>query len=297
MMKHTNLYGYLDQLKVVVLIENSTSFRSPLLGVHGISYFVEARKDSTVMRLLIDVGQNPDALLYNARILGIDLASVNAIVLTHCHYDHTQGLVTILRAIGKKRIPVIAHKDIFRPNFSVEPYLRYTGMSYEDSAEKIAENGGVLLLSRDPVQIMPGLITSGEIPRYFEFEREPTSFRTITSDGRFVEDYMEDEIAVIANVRNEGLVILTGCSHPGICNIIRRAIELTEVKKIKAVIGGFHLMNASEERIKRTVECLAQYDIDLIAAGHCTGFKAQVELYLKFKDKFMTLHAGETFLF
>jgi 7,8-dihydropterin-6-yl-methyl-4-(beta-D-ribofuranosyl)aminobenzene 5'-phosphate synthase len=102
---------------------------------------------------------------------------------------------------------------------------------------------------------------------------------------------MLDDISVVFNLRS-GLVILTGCAHAGICNIIKHSIELTGVDRVKAVIGGFHLAEASEQIIKKTVECLAQYNVDYVAAGHCTGFRAQVELYLEFRDKFTPLYTG-----
>jgi len=289
--------AYLDWVRVVVLVENSARFASPYLGLHGTAFFVEVYRGDARLGVLVDVGQNPDALLYNMKMLGVSPAAVDAIVLTHCHYDHTKGVSAVLKAIGKRGVPVIAHPDIFRPNFVTEPYLRYVGVDVDDSRERIVESGGALILSKDPVQLMPGLLTSGEVRKRVDFENVKSPFRTVSSDGRVVEDDMRDEIAVIANVRNEGLVIITSCSHPGICSIVKQAIELTGVKKVKAVIGGLHLVEASEERIRKTVEFLAQQDIDLIAAGHCTGFKAQVELYLKFKERFTPLYTGTVFTF
>jgi 7,8-dihydropterin-6-yl-methyl-4-(beta-D-ribofuranosyl)aminobenzene 5'-phosphate synthase len=287
--------AYLDWVRVVVLVENSARFASPYLGLHGTAFFVEVYRGDARLGVLVDVGQNPDALLYNMKVLGVSPATVDAIVLTHCHYDHTKGVSAVLKAIGKRGVPVIAHPDIFRPNFVTEPYLRYVGVDVDDSRERIVESGGALILSKDPVQLMPGLLTSGEVRKRVDFENVKSPFRTVSSDGRVVEDDMRDEIAVIANVRNEGLVIITSCSHPGICSIVKQAIELTGVKKVKAIIGGLHLAEASEERIRKTVEFLAQQDIDLIAAGHCTGFKAQVELYLKFKERFSPLYTGTVF--
>jgi len=289
--------AYLDWVRVVVLVENSARFASPYLGLHGTAFFVEVYRGDARLGVLVDVGQNPDALLYNMKVLGVSPATVDAIVLTHCHYDHTKGVSAVLKAIGKRGVPVIAHPDIFRPNFVTEPYLRYVGVDVDDSRERIVESGGALILSKDPVQLMPGLLTSGEVRKRVDFENVKSPFRTVSSDGRVVEDDMRDEIAVIANVRNEGLVIITSCSHPGICSIVKQAIELTGVKKVKAIIGGLHLAEASEERIRKTVEFLAQQDIDLIAAGHCTGFKAQVELYLKFKERFTPLYTGTVFTF
>jgi len=86
--------------------------------------------------------------------------------------------------------------------------------------------------------------------------------------------------------------VLTGCAHAGVCNIVEHAIELTGVKRVKAVVGGFHLVDATEERIGKTVDCLWDLGVEYVYAGHCTGFKAQVELYLRFKDRFKPLHTG-----
>jgi 7,8-dihydropterin-6-yl-methyl-4-(beta-D-ribofuranosyl)aminobenzene 5'-phosphate synthase len=241
--------AYLDWVRVVVLVENSARFASPYLGLHGTAFFVEAYRGGARLGVLVDVGQNPDALLYNMKVLGVSPTAVDAIVLTHCHYDHTKGVSAVLKAIGKRGVPVIAHPDIFRPNFVTEPYLRYVGVDVNDSRERIVESGGALILSKDPVQLMPGLLTSGEVRKRVDFENVKSPFRTVSSDGRVVEDDMRDEIAVIANVRNEGLVIITSCSHPGICSIVKQAIELTGVKKVKAIIGGLHLAEGFPEAI------------------------------------------------
>jgi 7,8-dihydropterin-6-yl-methyl-4-(beta-D-ribofuranosyl)aminobenzene 5'-phosphate synthase len=102
---------------------------------------------------------------------------------------------------------------------------------------------------------------------------------------------MMDDTSLILTLR-DGLVVLTGCSHAGICNIINHSIELTGIKKLKAVMGGLHLVNADEDRIKRTIDRLVDYNPELVATGHCTGFKAQVELYPRFRDKFKPLQTG-----
>jgi len=289
--------GYLDKLKVTVLVEDSVLYESPLWGQHGVSFLLEAYKDCVKKNVLVDVAQSPEALLHNMKLLGIDPSIIDAIVLTHCHYDHTQGLAEILRTIGKKDLPVIAHPDIFRLNFITDPFIRHVGVMSSDSKEKIEESGGTLYLTGDPLQIMPGLLTTGEVKRQTEFEEVGISLKTITRDGRVVEDKMIDDISVVANVRNEGIVIVTGCSHAGIVNIVKHSIELTGIKKIKAIIGGLHLIEAPIERIRKTVEALSKHDIDLISAGHCTGFEAQVELYKTFGKKFLPLHTGMKFEF
>jgi len=142
--------------------------------------------------------------------------------------------------------------------------------------------------------IMPGIMTTGEVKRETEFEEERLELKTI-ENGRVVDDLMLDDISVIANVTNKGLVVITGCSHAGIINIANQAIELTGNNKIEGIIGGLHLVEASDTVIRRTIEELSKLNVAWISAGHCTGFKAQVELYLTFGERFSPLHTGIKF--
>ena len=284
----------LDSLKIVVLAEDSVLYESPYLGQHGVSFLLEGRKGTDVMRILVDVGQNSQALLNNMNLMNISPSSIDAVVLTHCHYDHTQGIAKMLREIGKGDTRVIAHRDIFRLNFVTEPYPRHVGIMPGDSREEIEKAGGSLLLTKDPVKLMPGIITTGEVKRQTDFEQVGIALKTI-QNGEVVDDQMLDDISVVANVKRKGLVIVTGCSHAGIVNIARQAIELTSCEKIEGIIGGLHLIDATDCRIKRTVEELSKLNPQWICAGHCTGFKAQVELYLTFRERFSPLHTGRQF--
>ena len=286
--------GELDSLKITVLAEDSVLYESPYLGQHGISLLLEGVRGEDAKRILVDVGQNSKALLSNMRIMNVSPSATDAIVLTHCHYDHTQGIVTMLKEIGKGDIPVIAHPDIFRLHFLTEPYIRHVGIIQSDSREEIEKADGSLFLTKDPLTLMPGITTTGEVKRQVEFEEVGIELKTI-ENGKIRDDTMLDDISVVANVKEKGLVIVTGCSHAGIVNIVKQAIELTGCDKIEGIIGGLHLIDASDTRIKRTVEELSKLNLAWICAGHCTGFKAQVELYLAFKERFSPLHTGMKF--
>jgi 7,8-dihydropterin-6-yl-methyl-4-(beta-D-ribofuranosyl)aminobenzene 5'-phosphate synthase len=286
----------LDKLMVTIVAEDSVLYESPYWGQHGVSFLLEAYKNNVKNTILVDVAQNPEALLHNMGLLNINPSSIDAIALTHCHYDHTQGVAEILKAIGRKDLPVIAHPSLFRLNFIDSPFLRHVGVMNGDSKERIYESGGTLYLTTDSVQIMPGVITTGEVARQTDFEEVGIALKTITDDGKVVEDKMKDDLSVIANLKG-GIVIISGCSHAGIVNIVKHSVEKTGVNKIKAVIGGFHLVEAPMERIKKTAKALSKFDIDLISAGHCTGFEAQVELYNTFKQRFTPLHTGMKFEF
>jgi 7,8-dihydropterin-6-yl-methyl-4-(beta-D-ribofuranosyl)aminobenzene 5'-phosphate synthase len=287
--------GELDSLKITVLTEDSVLYESHYLGQHGVSFLLEGAKGSDVTRILVDVGQNSQALLNNMKLMNISPAIIDAVVLTHCHYDHTQGVARMLKEIGRKDIQVIAHRDIFRLNFVTEPYLRHVGIMPGDSREEIEKAGGSLLLTRDPVKLMSGITTTGEVKRQTDFEEVGIALKTIEG-GEVVDDPMLDDISVVANVNRKGLVIVTGCSHAGIVNIARHAVELTGCEKIEGILGGLHLVDASYVRIKRTAEELSKLNPRWICAGHCTGFKAQVELYLTFGERFSPLQTGMQFV-
>jgi len=206
----------------------------------------------------------------------------------------TQGLSKVLRAIGKKGVPVIAHPSIFRLHFIKYPYLRHVGMMEGDSREDIERAGGRLFLTEDPLALIAGLVTTGEVPRKTDFENPGIALSTI-DNGKLKEDQVLDDISLVACVKNKGIVIITGCSHAGIVNITQYAVELTGIIKIEGIIGGFHLIEASKERIDRTVDALSRFDVNWIAAGHCTGFRAQVALYNKFGERFIPLRTGMNF--
>lgn len=284
----------LDSLKITVLAEDSVLYESPYLGQHGVSFLLEGRRGENTGRILVDVGQNSSALLSNMRMMNVSVPAIDAIVLTHCHYDHTQGIVAMLREMGKREVPVIAHSDIFRMHFVIQPHLRHVGIMQSDSKEEIEKAGGRLFLGRDPVEIMPGIMTTGEVRRQTEFEEVGIELKTI-ANGRVADDQMLDDTSVTANIRGKGLVIVTGCSHAGIVNIVRHAMELAGCDQIEGVVGGLHLVDAPDARRKRTIEELSRLNAKWICAGHCTGFKAQVELYLALGERFSPLHTGMRF--
>ena len=286
--------GALDNLRITVLAEDSVLYGSSYLGQHGVSFLLEGVSEGNTKRILVDVGQNSDALLSNMQTMGISPSIANAIVLTHCHYDHTQGIARMLREINKKDVPVIAHPSIFRLHFITQPYPRHVGIMQGDSKVEIEKAGGSLSLTKDPFIIMPGIMTTGEVKRRTEFEEVRIELKTIENE-MVIDDLMLDDISVIANIKDKGLVIVTGCSHAGIINIANQAIEVSGVNKIEGIIGGLHLVEAPDTAIRRTVEELSKLNVAWISAGHCTGFKAQVELHHIFKERFLPLNTGMQF--
>jgi len=287
--------GELDGLKITVLAEDSVLYGSPYVGQHGISLLLEAASSGNIRRILVDVGQNPETLISNMINMGICPSIVDAIVLTHCHSDHSRGIVRVLREIGRANIPVIAHPGIFHLHFRTEPYYMPIGIAPADSKEEIEKAGGSLSLTKDPFVVMPGMVTTGEVKRQTKFEEAGTTTLKTIENGMVVDDKVLDDISVIACIKDKGLVIVTGCSHAGIINITKQAMAITDCNKVEGIIGGLHLVKAPDARIKRTVEELTNLNVAWISVGHCTGFKAQVELYLAFAERFSPLHTGMQF--
>ncbi len=176
-------------MRITVLVEDYSGYESPFLAQHGVSFLVEKGGK----RILFDTGQSAEPVLHNMGLLGIEPESIDYVFLSHCHYDHTGGLLGILKAIGK-RIPVIAHPEIFRKHFVTKPYLRSVGMPFRrEEIEELAE----LYLTPDSIEITEGLYSTGEIRKREDFERANIGVYTV-KDGRIVEDELLDDMSLVA---------------------------------------------------------------------------------------------------
>lgn len=283
--------GEVEQLKIFTLLDDYSGYESPFLGHHGISLLLDVVSGNVNKRILLDAGQSADPILYNAKLHGIDPDIIDMIFISHCHYDHTAGLVGILKEINKE-IPVVAHPTMFRENYIFKPYLRNIGVTRENGREAIIENGGQLALLDEPFHLMNGVISTGEVERVVDFERQGIGTYNI-EDGKVVPDKIIDDLSIVVNVKDKGLFIVSGCSHAGIVNIIKHAVKITGINKVYGLIGGLHLIEAADERIDKTVEALLEMNLELVVAGHCTGMKALSKLSTAFKDRFELLHSGK----
>ncbi len=289
-------YGILNALTVTMLIEDYSGYDEDFLAQHGISFLLEAETGKGKKTILFDAGQSAEPILHNMKILGKDPSAIDLVVLSHCHSDHTGGLVGMLEAIDRKRVPVIAHPAIYRSNFVLKPTFRSFGMGPANRAEFIENVGGEMLLVAEPFALAPGIVTSGEITDKINFEANPTLSMFTLEKGETVSDPMPDDLSLVF-ILDEGLVIVTGCSHAGVISIIESAVRMTGVERVAAVIGGFHLIDADDARIEATVKKLADYNIGRIYTGHCTGLKAEARLQQAFGKKFKKTHAGITVKF
>jgi 7,8-dihydropterin-6-yl-methyl-4-(beta-D-ribofuranosyl)aminobenzene 5'-phosphate synthase len=236
---------------------------------------------------MMDTGPTPEILLHNVDAMKIKLQNVGIIVLSHGHYDHTGGLMEALKQM-KKRVPVIAHPSVFGPKLKTIPHLKFIGAPCNSC--QVQSVGGVPLLASNPVKIVGGIVTTGEVPRKTAFEKVK-GFRTV-HNRKFVDDLVLDDQSLVIDVENKGLVVVSGCAHSGIINTIKHAREITKNNKVHAVLGGFHLANADAKKIQATIDELKKSNPQFIGPCHCTGKKAIKKFAETFGDRCRSLHTG-----
>ncbi len=282
---------YVEGLKIYVLAEDFAGYASRFWAQHGISFFIEIKRGNKKDVILFDTGTHHTPLFFNSHLLRLDLREVDYIALSHSHYDHTGGLPGVMKEINKK-IRIFAHPDIFKESYRMGEEPVYIGPP-ENMREEVEKYGGVWDLSREPREIVPGVWTLGEILQEdrIEYEALKNTNVFIKKDGDLVPDYLEDEIGLLINLR-DGIVVIGGCSHPGIVGMSKRAMKISKRKDILAVVGGFHLLYASEDRIDRTVEDLIGMGVKDVYTGHCTGLLAECKFAEKFGEHFHKMHAG-----
>lgn len=272
------------EIKVTTLTENTAN--NNFLAEWGLSMLVEVNG----LRILVDTGQS-FSTTYNAHRLGIDLATVDHVVISHGHTDHTGGLREVLKRSGEKQI--IGHPDIWASKYARygEEKERYIGIPH--SREELESRGARFQLVREPVHIAEQVMTSGEIPMTSGYE-EIENHLLVKIGSKFQPDPLADDLILIIDT-DFGLVVITGCAHRGIVNALRHAQNLTGKELIYAAIGGTHLFRASEERIDRTIADLREMGIQKLGVSHCTGFRASWRLAQEFGDIFFLNNAGTQF--
>jgi 7,8-dihydropterin-6-yl-methyl-4-(beta-D-ribofuranosyl)aminobenzene 5'-phosphate synthase len=259
-------------LCITTLVEDTTLDDS-LLAEHGLSFWIEYGDK----RILFDTGQS-DALVRNAKTLGIDLAEVDAIVLSHGHYDHTGGLSYILDISPKATIYL--HPAAIEPKFSRKTSrINPIGMPY---LAKEAVRRHHVVWTATPAQVLPGISVTGQVSRRNNFEDVGGGF-FLDKNYKKPDELLDDQALFIES--DKGLVVILGCAHSGVINTLDYIINLTNRNTIYAVIGGMHLLNASEERIKRTITTFRKYNVHKIGIAHCTGADA----FQRFSDTFQEL--------
>lgn len=255
-----------------------------MLAEHGLAFWVERNG----RRLLFDTGQGM-ALAHNADKLGIDLSTVDDVVLSHGHYDHTGGLLAALPEFS--RATVYAHLTAFRDRFARHPQLGLRSVrSPVESFDWLSSHvGRIVPVSSHPVKVEEGMWLTGQIPRQNDFEDTGGAF--YLDEACAQADPIIDDQAVYMETDN-GLVVLLGCAHAGVVNTLDYVCALANRDRIHAVYGGMHLLNANEHRLAQTIRRLRELDVRHIGLAHCTGFAAMARLYHEFPNRCIHCMAG-----
>jgi 7,8-dihydropterin-6-yl-methyl-4-(beta-D-ribofuranosyl)aminobenzene 5'-phosphate synthase len=270
------------EIRISTLSENTANYG--FLAEWGLSILVEADG----LRILMDTGLSFSAV-HNAQLMGIDFATIDRIVLSHGHADHTGGLREVLRRRGE--VEVIAHQDIWAPKYvrrDGETEEQYIGIPF--SREELESRGARFNLVREPAHITEHVMTTGEIPMLSSYEEIEDNL--FVKEGDMLQpDRLADDLALVIDT-DFGLVVILGCAHRGIINALRHAQNLMGKELVYAAIGGTHLFRASDERIEQTIAALKEIGIQRLGVSHCTGFHASARLAQEFEGIFFLNNAG-----
>ena len=321
-------FGSTRDVAITVLVENSADLlarsnetvkrftKKPLLAEHGFAALVDLKEAG--VRILWDAGVSETALLENARLMEIDLSSVDAIALSHGHRDHYAAMSEGGQRIARRpesrewpadapmdemrewakarKVPLIAHPAAFRERWGIARDGRKFGPHIAPREEwEVA--GAEIALSEGPYKLGPGCWTTGTVPRR-SYEQAGTPPSAAYREGdEFMRDLIEDDQAIAIRVKDKGLVVLSGCAHSGIVNTVNYAREISGVDEVHAIVGGFHLAPAKDDEVERTIDEIAALRPKMVVPSHCTGFKAIAEFSRRMPDEFVLGVVGSTYLF
>ena len=267
------------QLRVTVLVDDNAA--PPLVAEHGLSMFVEA--DGT--RILFDAGQRV-ALLPNAAALGVDLRTVQHIVLSHGHYDHTGGLAAVLDLAPNATVWL--HPDALHPKYSRQPAPPHRSIGMPGTAGHGICSRANITWTDGPTALSDGIKVTGPIPRLNAFEHVDAHF--FLDEACTKPDLLLDDQALFIDTP-DGVVLLLGCAHSGVINTCEYVRALSG-REVRAILGGMHLLHAQDEQLDATLHALQQLLPGTIAPCHCTGARAISALRAQFGDRYLECAAG-----
>jgi len=328
-MNNESAFGEVHDIEVTILVDNRADLivsstetvkrftEGPLLAEHGFAALIDLKPINT--RILWDAGIIPTTALENMKRMAIDPASIDKIAISHGHRDHTSGVTEILKAIDIgpelqewdpdtapeeilnkiewRRIPLVVHPAAFRERWRIPKDEKIVGPMLPPPKDEWEAAGAEIILSEKPYQLAPGCWTTGNIPRRSFEESGRGSAMAYREGASFLPDDIEDDQSIIINVKDKGLVVLSGCAHSGIVNTINYGREISGVSDVWAILGGFHLARSPEEEIAMTVEEIKKVKPKLIAPSHCTGFKAMSQFAIHMPDEFIYGVVGTKYLF
>jgi 7,8-dihydropterin-6-yl-methyl-4-(beta-D-ribofuranosyl)aminobenzene 5'-phosphate synthase len=279
-------------LKITTILDNITQSAGPVAH-WGFSTLLDYEVSGDRRRVLLDTGSDRECVLRNLKELKIDLRGIDAIVLSHGHWDHTSATVDVVKAAGG--VKVYAHPSAFQPVYRITDTgeRRMISIPKGQGVAEIEAAGGEVVLSKAQIEVAPGVWATGEVPRVsFETVMELIKERLVR-EGSDEPDTIPDDQSLFLRERGVGLIVVTGCAHSGPLNILAHVEALTG-ERVKALIGGTHLTGRKLEYTRATIEGLRRHSLSIFSPCHCTGFKAMAELYHAFPESFTLNYSGNT---
>ncbi len=278
------------KIKLITLIENNVDSKKNLINEHGLSIYIEAYGK----KILFDTGKS-NAFFKNANSLGINLNSLDYVVLSHGHYDHGGGFRDLVKEV-KNNYKLLVGKGFFNKKYEFleDNTYKFLGVPFDE--EFITDNNIELTYIKNDIYYIDEnimIFTNFERKNSFEYLNKKFCLKNNTGLGYYVDEF-NDEI-VLGIKTNEGLILVIGCSHRGIVNILESIMKKTNMKIFK-VIGGTHLVNAKNDRINKTIEFLREYSINYLYMCHCTGDNAIKKLKDEFKSSLIYNNTGNTII-
>ncbi len=291
--KRTGLFAAATAQRLATsILDTGEAFDVPL-AEHGFAMLVTVTRAGSDHRILFDAGMTPDGLADNMRRLGLSAGDIELVVLSHGHSDHVTGLDGLIRTVGPANLPMVVHPAVWtKRRIAIPGLLEFELPS--PSRRALADAGFEIIEQRRPSLLFDGaVLITGEVDRTSGFE-QGMPFHEALVDGAWEPDpLILDDQALIVDVAGHGLVVLTGCGHAGVVNIVSYARRLTGVDRVAAVVGGFHLSGpAFEPIIDPTVDALAAFHPEVVVPAHCTGWRAGHALATRLPDAYVPNSVG-----
>lgn len=272
--------------------------REALLAEHGLSLLVKAERAGRTATVLYDAGLGRSTALHNLDVLGTKVTDLRAIVLSHGHVDHHGGLEGMVRRLGRRGLPLLLHPDAWRDRKAVFPSGAEIHLP-PPSRHDLEQEGVEITEERAPSLLLDDtVLVTGQVERVTSFEKGFPLQHARTPEGWEPDPWVWDDQAAVFLLRGKGLVVLSGCSHAGIINVLRHAQTVTGTKRIHAVVGGLHLTGGLfEPIIPDTIHEMAAIGPDVVVPCHCTGWRALQELARRMPDAYVHASVGTSLRF